>query len=232
MHRKAKHTIAGTAADIVDLYNRVVTGRLVIVGAPGGGKTGAAVLLLLLALSDIPRIDGRIPVWFLLASWDPRTATVDQWMADQLATTYGTPRPVPGRWSTTAGSCQSSTVWTRFPRSCGRRHWRLCGPWTPRRAAPRRLPRDGVVREQSRRSRSRPVEVPATAMRGLKRLRSARVISAGHAFVQNLRRGHYDITTHIDPSRQLSAAFANSPSLSDPGHQSAVKSDHPQPTQL
>jgi transposase, IS6 family len=31
-------------------------------------------------------------------------------------------------------------------------------------------------------------------MRGLKRLRSARVISAGHAFVQNLRRGHYDLT--------------------------------------
>jgi transposase-like protein len=27
-------------------------------------------------------------------------------------------------------------------------------------------------------------------MRGLKRLRSARVISAGHAFIQNLRRGH------------------------------------------
>ena len=45
-------------------------------------------------------------------------------------------------------------------------------------------------------------------MRGLKRLRSARVISAGHAFVQNLRRGHYDIATHIEPNRQLPAAFA------------------------
>jgi transposase-like protein len=44
-------------------------------------------------------------------------------------------------------------------------------------------------------------------MRGLKRLRSVRVISAGHAFVQNLRRGHYDIATHIEPSRQLPAAF-------------------------
>jgi transposase, IS6 family len=31
-------------------------------------------------------------------------------------------------------------------------------------------------------------------MRGLKRLRSARVISAGHAFVQNIRRGHYDLS--------------------------------------
>jgi transposase-like protein len=30
-------------------------------------------------------------------------------------------------------------------------------------------------------------------IRGLKRLRSARIVAAGHAFVQNLRRGHYDI---------------------------------------
>jgi hypothetical protein len=34
------------------------------------------------------------------------------------------------------------------------------------------------------------------------------VISAGHAFVQNLCRGYYDIDTHIQPSRQLPAAFA------------------------
>ncbi len=30
-------------------------------------------------------------------------------------------------------------------------------------------------------------------MRGLKRHRSARILAAGHAFVRNLRRGHYDI---------------------------------------
>jgi hypothetical protein len=32
-------------------------------------------------------------------------------------------------------------------------------------------------------------------MRGLKRHRSARILAAGHAFIQNLRRGHYDIAT-------------------------------------
>lgn len=32
--------------------------------------------------------------------------------------------------------------------------------------------------------------------------------SAGHAFVQNLRRNHDDIATHIKPSHQLPAAFA------------------------
>jgi transposase, IS6 family len=42
-------------------------------------------------------------------------------------------------------------------------------------------------------------------MRGLKRLRSARVISAGHAFVQCLRRGHYELDSGIDPRHQLTA---------------------------
>jgi IS6 family transposase len=45
-------------------------------------------------------------------------------------------------------------------------------------------------------------------MRGLKRLRSARVISAGHAFVQNLRQGHYEFGMDVDPKRRLPAAFA------------------------
>jgi transposase, IS6 family len=34
-------------------------------------------------------------------------------------------------------------------------------------------------------------------IRGLKRLASARTIAAGHAFVQNLRRGHYAITADL-----------------------------------
>ncbi len=44
-------------------------------------------------------------------------------------------------------------------------------------------------------------------MRGLKQLRSARVISAGHAFVQNLRRGHYELGVDIDRRHRLPAAF-------------------------
>jgi IS6 family transposase len=44
-------------------------------------------------------------------------------------------------------------------------------------------------------------------MRGLKRLRSARVISAGHAFVQNLHRGHYDLGLDVDPRHRLLTAF-------------------------
>ena len=44
-------------------------------------------------------------------------------------------------------------------------------------------------------------------MRGLKRLRSARVISTGHAFVQNIRRGHHELGVDMDPRSRLPAAF-------------------------
>jgi IS6 family transposase len=44
-------------------------------------------------------------------------------------------------------------------------------------------------------------------MRCLKQLRSARMISTGHAFVQNLRRGYYELGLDIDRRHRLPAAF-------------------------
>ncbi len=44
-------------------------------------------------------------------------------------------------------------------------------------------------------------------MRGLKRLASARTIAAGHAFVQNLRRGHYAITADLPIPDRVRVAF-------------------------
>jgi transposase, IS6 family len=44
-------------------------------------------------------------------------------------------------------------------------------------------------------------------MRGLKRHSSVRVLAAGHAFVQNLRRGHYDIATEVPSAHRLRFAF-------------------------
>jgi transposase-like protein len=45
-------------------------------------------------------------------------------------------------------------------------------------------------------------------MRGLKRDRTARVIVAGHAFIQNLRRGFYDLGTDVPSGARLAEAFA------------------------
>jgi IS6 family transposase len=44
-------------------------------------------------------------------------------------------------------------------------------------------------------------------MRGLKQHRSARTLAAGHAFVQNLRRDHYDIATDVPDRHRLRIAF-------------------------
>jgi hypothetical protein len=44
-------------------------------------------------------------------------------------------------------------------------------------------------------------------MRSLKRLRSARVISAGNAFVQNLRHGLYGLGLDIDRRHRVTAIF-------------------------
>jgi transposase-like protein len=45
-------------------------------------------------------------------------------------------------------------------------------------------------------------------MRGLQTDRTAQVVIAGHAFMQNLRRGHYDIALDHPPATRLAAAFA------------------------
>jgi transposase-like protein len=44
-------------------------------------------------------------------------------------------------------------------------------------------------------------------MRGLKRDHSARVILRGHAFMQNLRRGHYELGVDARAHRRVAAAF-------------------------
>jgi hypothetical protein len=44
-------------------------------------------------------------------------------------------------------------------------------------------------------------------MRGLKQDRSARVIIVGHALVQNIRRGHYELAVEEPADRRLAIAF-------------------------
>jgi transposase, IS6 family len=44
-------------------------------------------------------------------------------------------------------------------------------------------------------------------MRGLKQLRCARVITTGHAFIQNVRRGHYELGTEEVVNLRVLAAF-------------------------
>jgi transposase-like protein len=44
-------------------------------------------------------------------------------------------------------------------------------------------------------------------MRGLRTDRTAQVIIAGHAFMQNARRGHYELAVDAPPTMPVAAAF-------------------------
>ena len=44
-------------------------------------------------------------------------------------------------------------------------------------------------------------------MRGLKRDRTASIVIKGHAFIQNLRRGHYELGADTTPLQRIAAAF-------------------------
>jgi hypothetical protein len=84
--RLSKPLPAGMVSRIHDeVYARLPYGRLVILGGPGSGKTGAMILLLLAALdyrAALP-VDHRarvpVPVWLTLGGWDPVTTSLQDW---------------------------------------------------------------------------------------------------------------------------------------------------------
>jgi transposase-like protein len=51
--------------------------------------------------------------------------------------------------------------------------------------------------------------------RGVKTISSLRVIASGHAFVQNLRRGHYEITVNLTPMIVSGSPSLNCPTVSE-----------------
>jgi len=85
---------AGDASDLHALYGGLRSGRLIIAGPPGAGKTGAAVLLVLEALryrDHLPpaqRPQVPIPVLFTAQDWDPVGDPAAHWLTGKLQDTY------------------------------------------------------------------------------------------------------------------------------------------------
>ena len=85
---------AGQVSELHEVYGGLGSGRLVIAGGPGSGKSGAAVLLILAALRhrrsvpDEVRPEVPVPVMFTLHGWDPNIQRARDWLAERLWQTY------------------------------------------------------------------------------------------------------------------------------------------------
>lgn len=80
--------LTGSDGEIADvLLRRVPTRRLVVLGAPGSGKTMLLVRMLL-ALVEQRQPGGPVPVLFPLASWNPAEQELDAWLAERMIQDY------------------------------------------------------------------------------------------------------------------------------------------------
>jgi transcriptional regulator with XRE-family HTH domain len=75
--------LAGRLPEIADVYQRIPSGRLVVLGRAGSGKSVLAARFVLDRLETRPR-GGAVPVLFGLGSWNPTTTAFRDWLAGQL----------------------------------------------------------------------------------------------------------------------------------------------------
>lgn len=75
--------LVGQLSQIAETYRRIPSGRMVVLGRAGSGKT---ILALRFVLDQLKwRTHGeRVPVIFSTRTWNPATATLQDWLADQL----------------------------------------------------------------------------------------------------------------------------------------------------
>jgi hypothetical protein len=86
---------AGGLEHLFSVYGGLDSGRLIILGGPGSGKSGAAILLLLDALkhrASMGTTDGQtripVPVLFTFHGWNPITEPFADWLAARLTRDY------------------------------------------------------------------------------------------------------------------------------------------------
>lgn len=80
----------GGLSDLHALYGGLGSGRLIIVGGPGSGKSGTAILLVLQALNHRQQVDEAdrtsvpVPILLTVHGWDPHTQRLSEWLGGRL----------------------------------------------------------------------------------------------------------------------------------------------------
>ena len=98
--QELKHAphILPTGTNIVQIYDKA-SGKLLILGEPGAGKT---ILLLHLARTLLDRAEANtchpIPAIFILSSWAQKRQSFVQWLVEELSTMYKVPRQIAQQW--------------------------------------------------------------------------------------------------------------------------------------
>jgi transcriptional regulator with XRE-family HTH domain len=85
--RDAPTDLAGTLDEIVSRYRRVPSGRLVVLGKAGAGKSMLAVRLVLDLLKP-STVAGAVPVVIGISSWHPVKTSFHDWLVTQLTRYY------------------------------------------------------------------------------------------------------------------------------------------------
>jgi hypothetical protein len=76
--------LAGDLTVVDEVYERIPTGRLVVLGPAGSGKTILMLRFVLQRLSREPAHGGPVPVIFGLSTWDPTRTSLRDWLTAQL----------------------------------------------------------------------------------------------------------------------------------------------------
>jgi len=75
--------LGGELAEIVEVYQRIPSGRLVVLGRAGSGKTILTIRFVLGLLAVSAPAD-PVPVTFSVGSWNPGTTELRDWLIEQL----------------------------------------------------------------------------------------------------------------------------------------------------
>ncbi|GAA0346071.1 NACHT domain-containing protein [Streptomyces blastmyceticus] len=102
--------LSGRLDEVVGVYRRIPSGRLVVLGRAGSGKTILTVRFVLDRLQS--RAHGEsVPVIFSIGSWDPTATTLRDWLAAQLTRDHpGLAAPGPGGSALAAALVESGWV--------------------------------------------------------------------------------------------------------------------------